>query len=133
MENKRKHLEFIQNIITRMANNLFFLKGWTVTLIAGMFALYIKDANSSALAFVIFPLIIFWILDGYFLSQERQFRALYDHVRKLKEKNIDFSMNTKKFHNWNNSWYCTMVSQTLLWFYSPLILIVLVFMYLLQK
>ncbi len=31
MENKRKHLEFIQAIISRMASNLFFLRGWTIT------------------------------------------------------------------------------------------------------
>ena len=36
---KLKHLEFIQGIITRMANNSFMLKGWAVTLVAGIFAL----------------------------------------------------------------------------------------------
>jgi hypothetical protein len=44
-ENKRKHLEFIQAIVTRMAGNLFFLKGWAITLIAGLFALAAKDAK----------------------------------------------------------------------------------------
>jgi len=39
MEKKLKHLEFIQQAINRMASNLFLLKGWTVTLIAAMFAL----------------------------------------------------------------------------------------------
>jgi len=34
MKNKRKHLELIQGIINRMASNLFFLRGWTITLIA---------------------------------------------------------------------------------------------------
>lgn len=28
MENKIKHLEFIQGVINRMANNSFMLKGW---------------------------------------------------------------------------------------------------------
>ncbi len=45
MENKRKHLEFIQGTITRMAGNLFFLRGWTISLVAGLFALFVKDAN----------------------------------------------------------------------------------------
>ena len=39
MENKIKHLEIIQGIINRMAGNSFALKGWAVTLIAGIFAL----------------------------------------------------------------------------------------------
>jgi hypothetical protein len=47
MENKRKHLEMIQGVINRMARNLFFLKGWTTTLIAALFALAAKDANPS--------------------------------------------------------------------------------------
>ncbi len=32
MEQKIKHLEFIQAAINRMAGNSFLLKGWTVTL-----------------------------------------------------------------------------------------------------
>lgn len=32
MENKQKHLEFIQSIINRMAGHSFLLKGWGVTL-----------------------------------------------------------------------------------------------------
>lgn len=46
-DNKRKHLEFIQGIITRMAGNLFYLKGWTITLIAALFALAAKDTNTK--------------------------------------------------------------------------------------
>ena len=45
MEMKLKHLEFIQGIITRMANNSFMLKGWAVTLVAGIFALSSKDSD----------------------------------------------------------------------------------------
>jgi hypothetical protein len=45
MENKLKHLEFIQQAINRMASNLFLLKGWTVTLIAAMFALAAKESR----------------------------------------------------------------------------------------
>ena len=31
-EEKLKHLEFIQSVISRMSANSFFLKGWGVTL-----------------------------------------------------------------------------------------------------
>ena len=30
-ENKRKHLEFIQSVINRMAENSFLVQGWCVT------------------------------------------------------------------------------------------------------
>lgn len=135
MENKRKHLEFIQAIISRMAGNLFFLRGWTITLITGLFALSAaKGAYDGYILLAYFLLAIFWILDGYFLSQERRFRCLYDDVRKLEEKDIDFSMSTKKYSkNWKNTWWGAMFSHTLLWFYIPLGLAMLVVLCLLTK
>jgi hypothetical protein len=133
MENKRKHLEFIQGAINRMASNLFFLRGWTITLIAALFALSVKEANQNFIFIVFFPVIVFWILDGYFLSQERLFRALYDHVRKLSEQEIDFSMNTNEYKkDGKNSWLSSMFSKTLLFFYIPLILIMLIIIYLIN-
>jgi hypothetical protein len=125
MENKRKHLELIQNVITRMASNLFYLKGWAVTLIVGIFALATKGANPEYLPLAYFVAFILWVLDGYFLSQERLFRSLYGHVRKLDEKDIDFSMDTTPFKKEpKNSWVCSMFSVTLLWFYLSLLAVI---------
>jgi len=133
MENKRKHLEFIQGAINRMASNLFFLRGWTITLIAALFALSVKEANQNFIFIVYFPVIVFWILDGYFLSQERLFRALYDHVRKLNEEEIDFSMDTSEYKKDDkNGWLSSMFSSTLLFFYIPLIIIMLLIIYLIN-
>lgn len=123
MENKRKHLEFIQGVITRMAGNLFFLRGWTITLIAALLALFIKDTNSGYFNYFILAFIfIFWILDSYFLSQERLFKDLYNYVRKLKEEEIDFSMDTSEYKKYKkNTFVYAMFSPTLLIFYLPLI------------
>jgi len=133
MENKRKHLELIQNVITRMAGNLFFLRGWSITLIAALFALFIKEPDRRYIFVVYFPVVIFWILDGYFLSQERLFRALYDHVRKLDEKEIDFSMDTSKYQKEEkNGWLSSMFSTTLVFFYIPLVIIMLGVIYLIH-
>ena len=133
MENKRKHLEFIQATISRMASNLFFLRGWTISLVAALFALFVKDANHDYIFVVYFPIIIFWILDGYFLSQERLFRALYNHVRKLDEKKIDFSMDTSEYKkDERNGWLCSMFSGIPLFFYAPLVAIMLLVTYLIN-
>ena len=133
MENKRKHLEFIQGVITRMAGNLFFLRGWTITLIVALFALFVKGAKADYIFIIYFPVIIFWILDGYFLSQERLFRALYNHVRKLDEKEIDFSMNTSEYNeDKRNGWLRSMFSSTLLFFYLPLVGVMLLVTYLIN-
>lgn len=131
MENKRKHLEFIQNIISRMAGNLFFLRGWTITLIAALLALFAKGTKDNhIIAFLIVLILVFWILDSYFLSQERLFRDLYNHVRKLKEEEIDFSMDTSEYKKYKkNTLIYAMYSSTLLVFYLPLIGVALFIIY----
>lgn len=122
MEKKLKHLEFIQQTINRMASNLFLLKGWMVTLIAAMFALAAKESKDFYFLLACFPTFMFWLLDGYFLSQERRFRSLYDHVAKLDEAAINFSMDTQPFKNSpaTNTWICAFLSPTLLIYYGVL-------------
>ena len=132
MENKQKHLEFLQAVITRMASNLFLLKGWSITLIAALFALSAKDSNKLYIFLAYYPLVVFWVLDGYFLSQERRFRALYDHVRTLPESAIDFAMDTSQFKKDGNTWPGAMFSKTLTIYYGALALIMLVLMFLLH-
>lgn len=123
MEKKLKHLEFIQQAINRMASNLFLLKGWTVTLIAAMFALATKESRDLYFLLAYFPTLMFWLLDGYFLSQERRFRSLYDHVTKLDERAIDFSMDTQPFKESppRNKWSHALFSPTLLIYYGVLL------------
>ncbi|MER2518132.1 MAG: hypothetical protein ABTR92_17375 [Candidatus Accumulibacter phosphatis] len=125
--NKHKHLEFIQASINRMSGKLFLLKGWSITLIAGLFALAAKDTNPAYVLIAYFPLFVFWTLDGYFLSLERRFRALYEHVRQLKEENIDFSMDTGPFQkDHRNSWLSVMSSRTLVVYYAGLAIVMVV-------
>ena len=78
MENKRSHLEMIQNIINRLSQNSFLLKGWTVVLVSGLFAIAIGKKATVFAYLAFFPAIIFSILDGYFLKHERLFRALFE-------------------------------------------------------
>ena len=125
MENKQKHLEMIQNVITRMANNSFMLKGWAVTLVAGIFALASNDANKIFFLIAYVPIITFWGLDASYLRQERLYRKLYDDVRKKKEEDIDFSMNEalSEFMTDKTTYSNTLLSVTELWFYLPLALL----------
>lgn len=130
MSNKEKHLDYIQAAINRMASNLFFLKGWSVTLVAGLFALAAKDTDRLYMLLAYYPLLIFWLLDGYFLSQERRFRSLYDHVRLQAESDIDFSMDTAPFKaTFRNSWPGATLSRTLLIYYLGLALVMLAIMF----
>lgn len=133
MDRKHLHLEFLQGAINRMASNLFLLKGWTITLVAALFTLSAKDTNKAYMLIAYFPALLFWVLDGYFLSQERRFRALYDHVRKLDEDQIDFSMDTAPFKNeWRNTWPGAMLSKTPVTYYGALVIIMLGLLYMIR-
>src|SRR2546421_3517124 len=113
MEKKLKHLELIQNVINRMANNSFFVKGWCVTLVSVLLALASQNNNPKYVIIAFLPSIMFWILDAYFLRQERLFRKLYDRVRAQEEDSIDFSMNTSEFSK-TTSWLEAAFSRTLI-------------------
>ena len=83
MDNKRTHLELIQGIINRLSTNSFVLKGWSVVLVSALFALAAPESRPAFVYLAYIPTVVFWGLDGYFLWQERLYRALYDHVRML--------------------------------------------------
>jgi len=121
MEEKIKHLEMIQGVINRMASNSFLLKGWSVILVSALFALGAKDSNKTFILLAYFPALAFWILDGYFLQQERLFRKLYDKVREMKNEDIDFSMNTSIVKKEVKCWFCVCFSKTLLIFHGVII------------
>ncbi len=124
-ERKLKHLEMIQGVINRLAANSFMLKGWSVFLISALFVLAARDAHPAFALFIYMPVLIFWLLDGFFLWQERLYRKLYDHVRSLKDSDVDFSMNTTPFKTTEGpTWVGTTLSKTLIPFYGVLILTV---------
>ena len=123
MEKKNLYLQMIQGIVNRMASNSFMLKGWAVTLIAGIFALASKDSDKVYFLIAYVPIIIFWGLDAYYLMQERLFRNIYNRVRCLNDSEIDFSMDTSEYIDKNTHYSTCLLSATELWFYLPLALL----------
>lgn len=130
MENKRKHLEFIQNVINRMARNSFMLKSLMALQVAAFVAFLARGGNTDssmagltsepALMLVLLTILPFWFLDGYFLMQERLFRHLYERVRRLDESEIDFSMDASKRigSNWLTRWLGSLFGATILAYYA---------------
>ena len=98
MENKYKHMDYIQSAISRMASNSFYLKGWNVTIIAAIVALSFKESDWRIYACALVLNVVFWFLDAYYLKQEKLFRELYHKVSKISDDNlVDFSMDTSEF------------------------------------
>ncbi|MBE7646730.1 hypothetical protein F7644_12145 [Tenacibaculum finnmarkense genomovar ulcerans] len=89
-DNKIKHLEFIQNIITRMNSNSFQLKGMVITIVSALLAVYASNKNQDFILIAIVPSILFWFLDAYYLQQERKFRGMYNDVSGVNENPKEF-------------------------------------------
>ena len=124
-----KHLEIIQGVINRLAHNSFLIKGWSMTILAAAI-LFIARSNGYSeylmLAFII-PVVSFWVLDGYFLWQERLFRGVYNDVRLQEE--TDFLMNIPaQLNKPKNKWIDSIFSLTLNIFYiTELFFVIVVF------
>lgn len=125
MERRIRHLEMIQQIITRFDTNSFLLRGWGVTLITAIIALNTKEPDKTYFLIAYLPILVFWILDSYFISVKRRYRALYNYVRKLPDKKIDFSLDSKPFEKGKNTWHRACFSSFPLTFYGTLFFIVL--------
>lgn len=93
MEEKIKHLEFVQNVITRMNANSFQLKGWMITIVSALLALYASSGKTLYIFVSIIPALTFWFLDAYYLKQEQLYRKLYNDI--VDDKNVTrFDLNT---------------------------------------
>lgn len=125
MENKVKHLEMIQSIIQRMANNSFLLKGWAITLLVAIFSLSDQMLRQEYFLFVYVPVIAFWLLDSYCLQLERKYRVLYDKVRAKNDKiDFDLSINDINYNKLNLKTLCLfrcLFSKIEILFYIPIV------------
>ena len=122
MEQKLKHLEFIQAVVNRMSENSSLMRGWAVTVVAGVVALASSDSDAWWFAPILYLAITaFWLLDGFFIFQERLFRALYDDVRIRDESTIDFDMHVRRFCGSERTWVRSVFSLVPLIFYGFLI------------
>lgn len=125
MRDKTEHLKMIQGVITRMSSNLFFLKGWAITLIIALFTLAAKTYKPEYIMYSFCIFLIFWILDGFYLSVERCYVGLFNEVRKKENQAIDFSMNYRPYKKGRNTWIRSIFSKTLLIFYGILLIAML--------
>ena len=88
MSNKVDHLNMIQSVISRMANNSLQVKCWCLAIVGAAIAL----SRSWIIAVCTLPVILFCFLDTHYLTEERAFRGLYNEVRVKTDEEIDFSM-----------------------------------------
>ncbi len=131
IENKIKHLEFLQSIITRMNTNSFQVKTFCITIVSALLAVFASTKNEWFILISGFAVSLFWFLDSYYLQQERKFRGVYNNVSGLKNdiEIKDFEMPIHKFKGGSFNYWKVFFSITILLFYGFVVgLLVLVFL-----
>ena len=73
----QKHLEIMQGVIQRMAENSRSCKVWCVTLVSAVLVLVARTGNAEHALIALAPTILFYVLDAYYLALERRFRNSY--------------------------------------------------------
>jgi len=129
-----KEIDLIQNCISRMAQNSFLIKGWTLTVVTVVLALMEKNIDPIYLCLVLFiPLMAFWYLDAFFLQTEKMFRKLYEWVIEARPKNnfsLLYDLNPHRFKDKVDSLHKVMWSITLRIFYGiPLFVVIVIIVY----
>lgn len=131
-----KHLEFLQNNISRMNQCSFQMKGWAITLasaLVAVFAATLSKENVCGNRIYIFvavaSTILFWILDSMYLSKERKFVGMYNDVigisngtKKKRQSLADFEIAVEKYTGWRYCIFRAMLSPTEIILYGVVII-----------
>lgn len=92
-EDRRKHLDFIQAVVTRMAAASASAKAWLLPVVTATYGYALtKNAESVALLGV-GAVLLFMLLDANYLRQEKAYRRLYDAVARKSRSVPLFSMD----------------------------------------
>ena len=117
-----RHLEMIQDVVRRMTDNSFAIRRWSIGAAGALIGTaFVTD--EPVIAFVGSTVATaFWVLDAYYLRQERWFRALYDKVRAEPNAVEPFSMKTCWPPARGASLWATFFSPTQWVSHSPLVM-----------
>ena len=76
------HLTIMQGVINRMADNSRWCKVWCVTLVSAALVLAARTDNPHHTLVALAPIVLFLVLDAYYLGLERSYRWSYNRFVK---------------------------------------------------
>lgn len=129
-DQEAQHRFFVHNTINRLNNNSFQIKAIMITIVGAFIAIY---ASTSKDIFFVIPcplIFIFWLLDSYYLQQEKKFRGIYNDICDLVPKNEKktkqlFEINPKIYKGGKYNFFRSMFSLSFMLLYLALILLLL--------
>ena len=123
-ENKIAYLQMIQEPIGRMSTASAIFKGFAATIVAGIAALSYSEVNTWVLGLSFVPVLLFALLDIYYLKLEKKYRYLYEQVR-TDEHEVDFSMKLTRDNKVAKTriWDC--IKSPSIWLFYPAMIAIL--------
>lgn len=118
-----KHMDYVQAVVTRLANNSVLLKGWALTLSSAVLGFAITQKHAGLALAALVPVTAFWLLDTYYLRQERAFRGLYADVAAKRVR--DFKIEPKLYAE-RQSWRSVAFSVSLAVYYGAIAILTIV-------
>lgn len=125
-EDKRLHLQFIQNNISRMNTNSSNVKGWCITIVSALFALFAGTGKIFFIWICIIPIILFYLLDASYLQQEHKLIRLYNDVANI-TKNIEIKPYEFALNKYGIDFKKALFSWSIIPFYLTIIILTIGF------
>lgn len=92
-EDERLYLQFLQNNIAKMNSNSSQVKGWCITIVTALLAIFAAIKNPLFLIICLVPIIMFWFLDAKYLQQEHKFVEMYNsYIKDTESKPNTYEM-----------------------------------------
>lgn len=95
-EKRITYLQMIESIIDRISNKSGNIKGFAVSIVAGVTALSFKETSPWVLLLSFLTILIFLWMNIYYLGMERKYRFLYKQVCEGKEVDFNLSLDLKE-------------------------------------
>jgi len=124
-EDRRKHLELVSKVVDRMAGASAAAKGWSITVAGAAFGVAVVRGSWFVFLLGVVGLVVFGIMDGLYLHNEKRFRDLYAAIvaNEVEPLSMDITKLSarRKRRDSHRSW-------SVLGFYGPLAVAGLVLM-----
>lgn len=117
-EDKRQHLSFAQDIITRMAQSSANAKSWFLPVATATYGYAFTQSSVAVAVLGIVATVVFGILDIGYLRTERKYRDLYERIAIGDSDVPRYSLNFKKPGDTRKSSlleHCSVVTTWAIW------------------
>ena len=127
-EDRRKHLEFLQAVISRMSSASGVAKGWCLTVTTAALGYALTKRSDSVAVLAVAACLLFGSLDARYLREERKFRSLYNRARAGTVAVFDMSTagcteRKSQFFDPMCGWGQVLKSWSIWTFYGPIVLL----------